>query len=218
VQFSEELARVLPAEIPHRERLIEKSALHLERVAQVNEHMNLTRIASPAEAAVKHVLDSVIPWRLFHGARRVLDAGTGAGFPGVPLSVVLPDVDFLLAESVQKKAHFVESLCEPLDLSNVRVLPQRAEELAAGHRPDIITARAVAPLSRIVELFSKALAQGSRLLLYKGPDVESELAQMTKKRISTEVVLRYDLPDGLGSRTVVSVFAARRKPAQANQR
>jgi 16S rRNA (guanine527-N7)-methyltransferase len=218
VQFSNELARVLPAEIPHRERLIEKAALHLERVAQLNEHMNLTRIASPAEAAVKHVLDSVLPWRLFGGARRVLDAGTGAGFPGVPLSVVLPDVDFVLAESVQKKAHFVESLCEPLDLSNVRVLPQRAEELVVGYRPDIITARAVAPLSRIVELFSKALALGSRLLLYKGPDVESELAQIASKRISTEVVLRYDLPNGLGTRTMVSVFAARRKPAQASQR
>jgi 16S rRNA (guanine527-N7)-methyltransferase len=218
VQFSEELARVLPEEIPHRERLIEKSALHLERVAQMNEHMNLTRIASPAEAAVKHVLDSVIPWRLFHGARRVLDAGTGAGFPGVPLSVVLPDVEFVLAESIQKKAHFVESLCEPLELSNLRVFPQRAEELVAGYRPDIITARAVAPLSRIVDLFAKALAQGSRLLLYKGPDAESELAQIASKRISTDVVLRYDLPDGLGTRTMVSVFAARRKPAQASRR
>jgi 16S rRNA (guanine527-N7)-methyltransferase len=218
VQFSKELARVLPAELPHRERLIEKSALHLQRVAQVNEHMNLTRIASPAEAAVKHVLDSVLPWRLFHGARRVLDAGTGAGFPGVPLSVVLPDIDFVLTESVQKKAHFVESLREPLELSNVQVLPQRAEELVAGYRPDIITARAVAPLSRIVELFAKALAQGSRLLLYKGPEVESELAQIANKRILTEIVLRYDLPDGLGTRTMVSVFAARRKPAQASRR
>jgi 16S rRNA (guanine527-N7)-methyltransferase len=218
VQFTKELARVLPEGIPHRERLIETSALHLEAVVQANEYMNLTRIASPSEAAIKHVLDSVLPWHLFRGACSVLDAGTGAGFPGIPLSLALPDVDFVLAESIQKKAHFVESVCGPLELTNVRVFAQRAEELVAAHHPEIITARAVAPLSRIIDLFAKALAQGSRLLLYKGPDVESEFAQIARKRVSAEIVFRYDLPDGLGTRTMVSVSAASHKPAGASRR
>jgi len=208
---------VLPAEIPHRERLIEKAALHLQRVAQANEHMNLTRIATPAEAAIKHVVDSVMPWHLFRGARRILDAGTGAGFPGIPLALVLPDMDFALAESIQKKARFVESTSEFLELGNVRVFAQRAEELVVAYRPDIITARAVAPLSRIIDLFAKALKQGSRLLLYKGPDVDAELSDLHGKRISAEIVFRYDLPDSLGARTIINVFAAPRKPAPTSR-
>jgi 16S rRNA (guanine527-N7)-methyltransferase len=211
VQFSNELARVLPAEIPHRERLIEKAALHLERVAQANEHMNLTRIATPAEAAIKHVVDSVIPWHLFRSARRILDAGTGAGFPGIPLALVLPEIDFALVESTQKKARFVESTSELLELGNVRVFAQRAEELVVRYRPDIITARAIAPLSRIIELFAKALKQGSRLLLYKGPDAAGELSDLHGNRVCAEIVFRYDLPDGLGARTIISVFAAPRR-------
>ena len=218
MQFSDELARVLPVEIPHRERLIEKSALHLERVAKANELMNLTRIATPAEAAIKHVADSVLPWHLFRDARRVLDAGTGAGFPGIPLALVLPNVDFVLAESIQKKARFVESTSDFLELGNVRVFARRAEELVTEYCPDIVTARAIAPLSRIADLFARALSQGSRLLLYKGPDIHAELSELNGKRISAEVVCRYDLPDGLGTRTMISVSAAPHRRVRASPR
>src|ERR1700722_5287747 len=97
VEFAAELDRVLPQDIPHRDRLIEKAAAHLTLILAANEHFNLTRIINAPEAAIKHVFDSVVPWRHFSGVRRVLDAGTGAGFPGVPLSLVLPDVRFTLA-------------------------------------------------------------------------------------------------------------------------
>ena len=106
VEFAEELASVLPFDIPNRERLIERSSQLLELVLQANDTMNLTRITSPREAAVKHILDSVAPWMFFDKAKRVLDAGTGAGFPGIPLSLVLPEVRFTLSESIQKKARF----------------------------------------------------------------------------------------------------------------
>ena len=86
MHFEDELVRVLPSDIPHRERLIEKSAQHLRLIAAANEYMNLTRISSPTEAAIKHVFDSVAPWQHFKDARLVLDAGTGAGFPGIPLA------------------------------------------------------------------------------------------------------------------------------------
>ena len=131
MEFAAELARVLPDDVPHRERLIEKSAAHLGLILAANEHFNLTRITSATEAAVKHVFDSVAPWRFFAGARRVLDAGTGPGFPGVPLAIVLPEVRFTLAESTQKKARFVDSSVESLHLPNVEVLAERAEQVAA---------------------------------------------------------------------------------------
>ena len=205
--FTEELDRVLPAEIPHRERLIAKAAQHLQLIVTANEHMNLTRLTSPEEAAIKHICDSVAPWRHFAQARRVLDAGTGAGFPGLPLSLVLPDVRFTLAESTQKKARFVDNAVESLELGNVRVVSVRAEEAALSEKPDIITARAIAPLHRILDLFAKPLKQGARLILYKGPDIEAELAEARRHRVAAEVLCRYELPNGFGMRTLVSVRA-----------
>lgn len=177
-------------------------------IAAANVYMNLTRIASPTEAAIKHVLDSVLPWRYFEGAARVLDAGTGAGFPGVPLAIVLPEVRFVLSDSIQKKARFVESVVETLDLANVEVSTERAEALALKLRPEIITARAIAPIDKFVDLFAKALAQGSRFLLYKGPDVATELADLNARRACAKVLETYELPDGLGTRTLVSVEPA----------
>lgn len=205
--FTEELDHVLPPEIPHRERLIVKAAEHLRLIVAANEHMNLTRLTSPEEAAVKHICDSVAPWRHFAHATRVLDAGTGAGFPGVPLSLVLPDVRFTLVESTQKKARFVDGAVESLELANVRVVAARAEATALIERPDIITARAIAPLYRILDLFAKSLKQGVRLILYKGPEIEDELAEARRHRVEAEVLCRYELPCGFGSRTLVSVRA-----------
>lgn len=205
MQFEEELARVLPSDIPHRDRLIQKAGQHLRLIIEANDNMNLTRITCPREAAIKHVYDSVAPWQHFRGAKRVLDAGTGAGFPGIPLSLVLPEVRFTLSESTQKKARFVDAVVEFLELPNVLVVPQRAEERMASHYPEVITARAVAPTTRILDLFHKALTAGSRILLYKGPDVKADLAEAKKRQVSVEVLCRYDLPDGLGTRTLLEV-------------
>jgi 16S rRNA (guanine527-N7)-methyltransferase len=205
VQFEEELSRTLPSDIPNRERLIQKAALHLHLILAANEHMNLTRITDPREAAIKHVYDSVLPWKHFQNAKRILDAGTGAGFPGIPLSIVLPDIRFCLVESTQKKARFVDTAVESLDLPNVHVFPERAEEVAITQRPDIITARAIAPIGRIIELFRKSLKNGARLLLYKGPDVENELAEAGEHRMNADVLCRYELPYELGVRTLIQL-------------
>src|SRR6266700_2800178 len=152
VDFESELNDVLPADLPHRDNVVLKSARHLALIVEANRHLNLTRITSAREAAIKHVLDSVVPWRLFEGAKHVLDAGAGAGFPGVPLALALPEVQFTLAESVQKKAHFLESALTALALPNVGVSPRRAEDLLKTEAIDTITARAFAPLSRTLDL------------------------------------------------------------------
>ncbi|MBV9763310.1 MAG: 16S rRNA (guanine(527)-N(7))-methyltransferase RsmG [Acidobacteriaceae bacterium] len=207
MQFEDELARVLPLDIPNRERLIEKSAEHLRRISSANERMNLTRIISPSEAAIKHVYDSVAPWRHFQDAQRVLDAGTGAGFPGIPLAIVLPAIRFTLAESIQKKARFVDSVVESLELANVQVTPHRAEEVIETQGAEVITARAVAPLERILDLFKRALEDRARLLLYKGSDVDLELTTAQRHRMLAEVLCRYDLPDHLGGRSLVEIKA-----------
>jgi 16S rRNA (guanine527-N7)-methyltransferase len=205
VDFEEELNRVLPGDLPHRENVVQGASKHLALIVEANKVLNLTRIVTPREAAIKHVLDSVVPWRLFAGARHVLDAGTGAGFPGIPLALVLPETRFTLAESIQKKARFVESALAELKLPNVEITPRRAEELQA----DVITARALAPIPRVLSLFRPAVKAGARILLYKGPDAEQEIAEVAaearKMPARLEVVMHYDLPDSMGTRTIVQI-------------
>jgi 16S rRNA (guanine527-N7)-methyltransferase len=207
VEFEAELDRVLPTDLPNRERVIEKAVQHLQMIVSANEYMNLTRITNPQEAAVKHVYDCVVPWRHFADRKRVLDAGTGAGFPGIPLSLVLPAVRFTLAESIGKKARFVETVVDALELSNVEVFPNRAESFPNGREVDVITARAVAPISRICDLFGRSLRGGVRLLLFKGPEVETEFEEAKRNRVEATVLCRYELPDGFGSRTLVQLKA-----------
>jgi 16S rRNA (guanine527-N7)-methyltransferase len=112
-----------------------------------------------------------------------------------------------LAESVQKKARFVDHAVEHLELQNVDVLAERAEQIALAQRPEIITARAVAPLDRLLDVFAKPLKQGARLVLYKGPEVETELANVKKYRIKVEQLHRYELPDSMGTRVLLSILA-----------
>jgi 16S rRNA (guanine527-N7)-methyltransferase len=210
VSFGAELEHFLPVDIPNRSALVSLEAKHLTLVQETNRVMNLTRVTSPREAVLKHVLDSVIPWPFFKRAVRVLDVGTGAGFPGIPLAIIFPEMEFVLAESVQKKARFVETVVEELELANVTVEARRAEEILTVKAFDTITARAVAPLERALTLVHSALRKGSRTLLYKGPDADTEIAgaakQLRKCGARASVVSQYILPDGTGSRSLVEIL------------
>jgi 16S rRNA (guanine527-N7)-methyltransferase len=207
--FENELRDLLPADLPERDSVIVKGAEHLRLIEETNRQFNLTRITSPRESAIKHVVDSVIPWRLFADTRNVLDAGTGAGFPGIPLALVLPGVRFTLSESIQKKARFVEYAVQALGISNIVASSQRAEDLLGAKPFEMVTLRAVAPLARAIPLFAKAIRAGSRVLAYKGPDVQAEIdesrEEAARHRVKVTVILRYQLPEGLGSRTIVEL-------------
>jgi 16S rRNA (guanine527-N7)-methyltransferase len=213
VSFEQPLSQVIPHDLPHRDELITKGARHLELVVEANKVMNLTRIVDPLEAAVKHVLDSVTPWRRLAGMKTVLDAGTGAGFPGLPLAIVLPHVHFVLSESVQKKARFVTSAVEALGLANVTVTAERAESYLGKKHAQIVLARAVAPIAKAAELFAPALRKGVVLLLYKGPDVAAEIEEaeplLKRARLSARIVERYQLSHEMGARTLVELSAIR---------
>jgi len=209
MSFSSAMDELLPADLPERQRLVDLGARHLELIVEANQTMNLTRILSQREAVIKHVLDSVLPWRLFASAETVADAGTGAGYPGIPLAVILPQTHFLLIEATQKKARFVETVVASLGLQNVQVLPVRVEDWLRTASPQIVTARAMAPLERAVPWLAPAIRQGGKALLYKGPDLAAEIAaaarEMKKAKVQVEEVLRYELPEQMGLRTIAQV-------------
>jgi 16S rRNA (guanine527-N7)-methyltransferase len=200
---------MLPPDLPERDRLLHLGARHLERIVEANRHFNLTRIVSPRDAAIKHVLDSVLPWRFFAGGAAILDAGTGAGFPGIPLAIILPGQQFTLVESIGKKARFVAESIEALELTNATVVNSRAEDYLREAPPILITGRAVAPLLKACVLFGPAVRGGSRALLYKGPDIDTEIEAAApdahKHKLHLSVLARYELPDSSGLRTLVQI-------------
>ena len=204
-----EMEALLPADLPNRERVVSASARHLQLLSEMNEVMNLTRITTPRDAAIKHILDSVTPWKLFAGAKSVLDAGTGPGFPGLPLALVLPETRFTLAESTGKKARFVESVIVDQKILNARVLAERVEDIGKRDRFEIVTARAFAPMPKALKMLAPLLKKGTRALLYKGPGVGAEISDAARDArslgVKFEIVMRYELPDGLGTRSIVQI-------------
>jgi 16S rRNA (guanine527-N7)-methyltransferase len=213
VSFEQPLSQVLPQDLPHRSDLITKGARHLDLVVEANKTMNLTRIVDPVEAAVKHVFDSVTPWHRLSAVKTILDAGTGAGFPGIPLAIVLPHVHFVLSESVQKKARFVSSVVETMGLANITVTSERAESFLAKKHMQVVLARAVAPVAKALDLFAPSIRKGTLVLLYKGPDVSEEISeaqpQLKRTKLFANIVERYDLPNDMGARTLVELSAMR---------
>jgi 16S rRNA (guanine527-N7)-methyltransferase len=145
--------------------------------------INLTAIRDPVDVARLHVVDSLTAVPLVQASGgafpRLLDLGSGGGYPGVPLAVAL-DAEALLVDSVAKKARFLETVMDALALDRVRVAAARAEALGRdlAHREawPLVTARAVAPLAELVELAFPLLEPGGRLVAWKRGDLGGELA------------------------------------------
>ncbi len=140
-----------------------------------NERLNLTALATTEAVQNKHFLDSLSGLSLLPKSPglRVIDVGTGAGFPGVPLKIVRPDLRLTLLEATRKKAEFLERLVGRLALSNVTIIWERAETLAhdVAYRAqyDVVLARAVAPLPGLLELLLPFCRVGGTCVAWKGP-------------------------------------------------
>lgn len=143
-------------------------------------HVSLSSVTNPKEARSVHVADSLSGLAVpeLRGARRVLDLGAGGGFPGVPLAVLMPKTHFTLLDSVGRKVEFINEVIESMGLTNATAIKGRSEEWARAdgrEAYDVVTARAVAPLSVLAELASPLLSEGGHLIAWKGePEVESE--------------------------------------------
>jgi 16S rRNA (guanine527-N7)-methyltransferase len=155
-----------------------------------NERLNLTAITGYEDVQTKHFLDSVAALPLIReelGAEtsgrplRLIDVGTGAGFPGIPLKIVEPALRLTLMDGTQKKIAFLEAVTAALDLTEVEVVHGRAEELgrtaAFREQFQLVTARAVAPLATLVEYLLPLTARGGLTVVYKGPGAPEEFMQ-----------------------------------------
>ena len=158
----------------------EKLAAFQKRVLNVNEKMNLTAIKDDEGFAVKHIIDSLTLLPYIPENATVLDIGTGAGFPGIVLAIMRPDIRLSLLDSLKKRIQFLKDSLDMLGLNSVECLPHRAEEFArTGAKYDICTARAVARMDKLVKYALPLVRPGGILLAMKGADIveEIEIAQ-----------------------------------------
>ena len=167
-------ARAAEAGIPLTAEQIGQFSVYHEMLLDWNTRMNLTALTAPEDVAVKHIIDSLTAYdaALFDGARTLIDVGTGAGLPGIPLAVYAPHLTVTLLDSLNKRVRFLTEVTAAMGLQNVRCIHARAEEAArtAEHRAayDIAVSRAVARLTVLLEYTLPFVRVGGTLLALKG--------------------------------------------------
>lgn len=166
-----------------------------------NQKYNLTAITSKEEVFYKHFLDSVLPESEITENAKIIDIGSGAGFPAVPLKIVRPDLKFTLVDSLNKRVNFLNELFILLNLGDIKAVHARAEDFIKGNREsyDFAVARAVAPLNTLLEYMVPYLKVGGRCLIYKSQKLEEEIVEAKKAMeiLSVKIVkvLEYELGD-----------------------
>ena len=162
---------------------IQKSQFHrfFEFLVEWNQRMNLTGITDESEVYAKHFYDSLDPFLELDMTeiKTICDVGTGAGFPGVPLAIAYPDVQFDLIDSLGKRINFLNFCVDALGMTNVKAFHVRAEDFVACKREyfDLVTSRAVARLSILAELCAPLVKVGGSFVALKGPTGYAELVE-----------------------------------------
>lgn len=161
----------------------ERFLKYLELLLEWNEKINLTAITDPEEILIKHFVDSIslIPFLNKNIKYRLLDVGTGAGFPGIPLKIVMPDINVVLLDSLNKRVAFLDVVIKELGLTGITTVHGRAEDFGrqSGYRDsfDIVTSRAVAKLSVLTELCIPFVKKGGFFASYKGAKAPEEIGE-----------------------------------------
>ena len=210
--------------IENSQELIEKFRIYMEGVLEWNEKVNLTTITDPDEFVIKHFIDSNIcaNYPEYINAVKIIDVGTGAGFPGIPLKIVRPDLKITLVDSLNKIINFLNIVIDELELKNITTVHSRIEDFGKNkqyrEKFDYVTARAVANLAVLYEYLLPITKVGGQAIVMKGSNVKEELDD-GKKAIGIlggklNCVDEFVLPDSDIFRNVVVIDKIKNTPGR----
>ena len=158
----------------------EKFELYYNLLTEWNEKFNLTAVTEKEKVELLHFRDSVLPQDMIVKNASVLDVGSGAGFPAIPLKIVREDLTVTMVDSVNKKVVFLQEVIKRLGLTGIEALHKRIEELSKEVKYDVVTSRAVAPLNVLCEYCLPFVKIGGVMIAYKSAEVEEELQSAGK--------------------------------------
>ena len=221
--FAEILAaRGAEAQLSFTEEQLAQFTRYYELLVETNKVMNLTAITEPEEVAVKHMVDSLLAYEDGMQGKTLVDVGTGAGFPGVPLKIYCPSLKVTLVDSLGKRLRFLQQVIDELGLKGIRCEHLRAEDAGRSkkHREqyDYVTARAVARLSVLSEYCLPLAKKGGQFIALKGSRFAEEIEEgeaavkiLGGKIISAEPV---KLPGHDDGRAIIKIAKIKATPAQ----
>ena len=179
-EFKEEFKKYIEdLNIEVNEKQLQCFYKYMNLLIEWNNKINLTAIIEPKEIIIKHFIDSITISKYIEDNLKIIDVGTGAGFPGIPLKILRPDINITLVDSLNKRINFLNEVIKQLELDNIEAIHSRAEEIGRNikfrEKYDIATSRAVANIAISSEYLIPLIKENGRCIYMKGPDIEEEL-------------------------------------------
>lgn len=201
---------------------LDKFYKYMELLLEWNEKINLTAITDEDEIIIKHFIDSLTIVKDIDKNAKVVDVGTGAGFPGIPLSVVRPDIKMFLVDSLNKRLVFLQEVKEQLKLENIEIIHARAEEFGQNKKYresfDIATSRAVANLATLSEYLIPLVKIKGKCICMKASEIDQEVEE-AKNAIKVlggtiEKIDKFNLPETDIGRTIITIIKQKNTPGK----
>lgn len=160
---------------------IQKFYDYMNLLVEWNKKINLTAITEEKDIILKHFVDSLTVLKYIKEDKSIVDVGTGAGFPGIPLAIMNDSLKITLVDSLNKRINFLNEVCNKINLKNIKAIHARAEEFGQDNNYresyDVAISRAVANLTVLSEYLLPLVKVGGKIICMKGPDIEEELKQ-----------------------------------------
>ena len=204
------------------EEQIEKFYNYMNLLIEWNKKINLTAIVEPKDIILKHFIDSLTIEKYIKKGENIIDVGTGAGFPGIPLKIAREDLKITLADSLNKRINFLNEVINKLDLKNIETIHTRAEELGKNKKYrekfDIATSRAVANMSTLSEYLIPFIKVEGKCICMKSSDIDTEL-ENAKNAINIlgckiESKDKFNLPNSDLGRSVIILKKVKNTPSK----